>query len=155
MINITLATQKDDDAIIDILKKFAQEQPFSKLKLEAERYNDHHVRKVLDGIRGQGIILLALKDSEIAGIFMAVKTPDIWVPNVRVMTELVWWVNPEHRRSSAGLRLLKEYTKIGEQLVKKGEISTFTMTLLENSPVTNLEKRGWNPVETNYVFGAI
>tara|TARA_R110000772_G_scaffold213509_1_gene324045 strand:- start:156 stop:623 length:468 start_codon:yes stop_codon:yes gene_type:complete len=155
MITITTATQKDDDAIIELLKRFAQEQPFSKLKLEAERYNDHHVRKVLYGIRSQGVILLAHKDSEIAGIFMAVKAPDVWVPNITLMTELVWWVNPEHRQSSAGLRLLKEYTKIGEQLVKKGEISTFTMTLLENSPITNLEKRGWNPVETNYVFGEI
>ena len=155
MINITIATQKDDDAVISVLKRFAQEQPFNKLKVEAEQYNDHHVRKVLYGIRSQGVLLLAHKDSEIAGIFMAVKAPDLWVPNIRVMTELVWWVNPEHRQSSAGIRLLKEYTKIGEQMVKQGEISTFTMTLLENSPVANIEKRGWRPVETNYVFGAI
>ena len=155
MITITTATQKDDDAIIKLLKRFAQEQPFSKLKLEAEQYNDHHVRKVLYNVRAQGVVLLAHIDSEIAGIFMAVKTPDLWVPNIKILAELIWWVNPEHRESSAGLRLLKEYTKIGEQLVKKGEISTFTMTLLENSPISNLEKRGWNPVETNYVFGAI
>tara|TARA_R110000782_G_scaffold70496_7_gene141641 strand:- start:36 stop:503 length:468 start_codon:yes stop_codon:yes gene_type:complete len=155
MITITTATQKDDDAIIELLKRFAQAQPFGKLKLEAEQYNDHHVRKVLYNVRAQGVVLLAHIDSEIAGIFMAVKSPDLWVPNIKILAELIWWVNPEHRESSAGLRLLKEYTKIGEQLVKKGEISTFTMTLLENSPISNLEKRGWNPVETNYVFGAI
>jgi hypothetical protein len=36
---------------------------------------------------------------------------------------------------------------------EKGSISTFTMTLLENSPKINLEKRGWSPIETYYVFG--
>tara|TARA_R110000822_G_scaffold147920_1_gene286876 strand:+ start:809 stop:1276 length:468 start_codon:yes stop_codon:yes gene_type:complete len=155
MITIIRATQNNDDAIIELLKRFAQEQPFNKLKLEAENYNDHHVRKVLYNVRAQGVLLLAIKDSEIAGIFMAVKAPDVWVPSIRVMTELVWWVNPEHRQSSAGLRLLKEYTKIGEKMIEKGEIHTFTMTLLENSPITNLEKRGWNPVETNYMFGEL
>ena len=155
MITIKTATQEDDDAIIEVMKRFAEAQPFNKLKVAAEQYNDHHVRKVLFGIRTSGVILLALKDNEIAGLFMAVKAPDMWVPNIRVMTELVWWVNPEHRESSAGLRLLKEYTKIGEKMVKKGEIATFTMTLLETSPIRNMEKRGWTPVETNYVFGEI
>jgi|TARA_R110001606_G_scaffold10475_1_gene45434 hypothetical protein len=152
---IRRATQADDDAVIDVLRKFAEAQPISKLKVEATQYNDHHVRKVLNGIRTAGVLLLADVDGEVAGLFMAVNAPDLWVPNMRVMTELVWWVNPEHRDSSAGLRLLKEYTKIGETMVKAGKISTFTMTLLNNSPITNLEKRGWTPVETNYVFGAI
>jgi hypothetical protein len=86
---------------------------------------------------------------------MSAVATDIWLPNMRIMNEIVWWVNPEWRDSSAGLRLLKEYTKIGEQMVEKGDISTFTLTLLENSPKLNIQKRGWSPVETNYVFGAI
>ena len=77
----------------------------------------------------------------------------MWLPRVKIMNELVWWVNPEHRNSSAGLRLLKEYTKIGEKMVKDKTISTFTMTLLENSPIKDLQKRGWTPIETNYVYG--
>jgi len=147
------ATQADDDAVIDVLKQFAEEQPLGKLKVEAGQYNDHHVRKVLNAVRTGGLLLIAQQKEQIAGVFMAVVTPDIWVPNMRIMSELVWWVNPDYRDSSAGLRLLKEYTKIGEEMTKKGSISTFTMTLLENSPKINLEKRGWSPVETNYVFG--
>ncbi len=147
------ATQQDDDAVIEVLKQFAEQQPLGKLQVEAEQYNDHHVRKVLNAVRTGGLLLIAQDKEQIAGVFMAVVTPDIWVPSMRIMSELVWWVNPQHRDSSAGLRLLKEYTKIGEQMVNKGDISTFTMTLLENSPKINLEKRGWTPIESNYVFG--
>jgi hypothetical protein len=147
------ATQADDDHIIDCLRKFAEEQPISKLKVEANQYNDHHVRKILDAIRQRGVILIAEIDSEITGLLMAVVNPDIWLPQIKTMNELVWWVHPEHRNSSAGLRLLKEYTKICEKKVKRKEIHTFTMTLLEDSPVSNIEKRGWAPIETNYVYG--
>ncbi len=150
---ITTATVADDDAIIEILKKFADSQPFGRLQVEAKQYNDHYVRKILDAVRNRGLILLAHKDGEIAGVFMAIINPDMWLPKVKIMNELVWWVNPEHRNGSAGLRLLKEYTKIGEKMVKDKTISTFTMTLLENSPIKDLQKRGCTPIETNYVYG--
>lgn len=148
-------TQADDDAIIFALKKFADQQPLGRLKVEAKRYNDHHVRKVLDAVRRTGLLLIAQDDEHIAGVFMASISGDIWVPSMSIMSELIWWVNPEYRNSSAGLRLLKEYTKIGEQMVEQGKISMFTMTLLSNSPSINLEKRGWSKLETNYVHGVI
>ena len=150
---IKTATVADDDAIIEILREFAEEQPLGRLKVEAKDYNDHHVRKILDAVRKRGIILLAHKGEVIQGVFMAIINPDIWLPTVKTLNELGWWVNPEHRNSSAGLRLLKEYTKIGEKMVKDKTISTFTMTLLEDSPIKDLQKRGWAPVETNYVYG--
>ena len=153
---------KDDDAIIDCLRKFADYQPWGKLKAEAEHYNDHHVRKILDAIRKKGIMLVAedvekrslTKPGDIAGVFMAIVAPDIWLPQLVSLNELVWWVNPEYRETTVGYRLFKEYQKIGEQMVKDKKINNFTMTLLENSPKIDLEKRGWDKVETNYVFGA-
>jgi hypothetical protein len=150
---IRKATALDDDAIIEILKQFADSQPFGRLKVEAKEYNDHYVRKILDAVRNRGIILLATKNKQVLGVFMAIINPDMWIPRVKIMNELVWWVNPEHRNSTAGARLLKEYTKIGEKMVKDKTISTFTMTLLEDSPIKDLQKRGWTPIETNYVYG--
>jgi hypothetical protein len=41
---------------------------------------------------------------------------------------------------------------VGEQLQQKGKIDGFTLTLMEKSPDLDLEKRGWNKVERNYMF---
>ena len=151
---IRTSTRQDDDAIIDALKEFADYQPLGRLQVEAKEYNDHHIRKILDAIRGNGMILIAQsKEGDVAGVFMSIITPDIWLPNMKIMNELVWWVCPHYRNTSAGLRLLKEYTKIGKKMVDSGKIATFTMTLLDNSPEIDLEKRGWDKIETNYVYG--
>ena len=147
------STRADDDAIINALKEFADYQPLGRLQVEAEHYNDHHIRKILDAIRSNGLCLIAeTQEQEIAGVFMGVIAPDIWLPNVFFMNELVWWVCPNHRDSTAGYRLLREYVKQGKQMVEAGRISTFTMTLLDNSPAIDLEKRGWQKIETNYVY---
>jgi len=86
----------------------------------------------------------------IAGI-----APDVWLPNVKAMKEIAWWVEPEHRGSSLGYRLLKEYVKCGEKMVEKNIIDTFTLTNMEISPDFNLKKRGWRPIETNYVYEGV
>lgn len=147
-------TADDDDKIIECLKEFADYQPFGRLQAEAEEYNDHHIRKVLDIIRKRGLLFVADgKDDDLAGVFMSIQSPDIWIPKLVIMNELVWWVNPNYRDTSVGYRLLKEYTDACKILVKEGAIANFTMTLLENSPEIDLEKRGWDKIETNYVFG--
>lgn len=147
-------TAQDDDKIIECLKEFADYQPFGRLKAEADDYNDHHIRKVLDIIRKRGLLLLADgEEDDLAGVFMSIESPDIWIPKMIIMNELVWWVSPNYRDTSVGYRLLKEYTDACKILVEKGRIANFTMTLLENSPEIDLEKRGWDKIETNYVFG--
>lgn len=149
------ATRKDDDAIIEMLRKFADVQPFGRLQTEAKHYHDHHVRKVLSAIRSSGLCLLAEVEGEIAGCFMALIVPDIWLPQIKIMNEVVWWVNPNHRYTTAGARLLTEYKKIGEKYVNEGKISNFTMTLLENSPELDLEKRGFTKIESNYMYEVV
>lgn len=146
------SVSQDDDAIIQCLIKFADYQPLGRLRVEAKEYNDHHLRKILDAIRKRGIMLVATQDDDIRGVFMAILSPDIWVPQLKTLSELVWWVNPEYRDTTTGYRLLQEYTKIGKQMVKDGTVANFTMTLLENSPPIDLEKRGWQKIESNYVY---
>ena len=99
------------------------------------------------------LLLADGEEDDLAGVFMSIESPDIWIPKMVIMNELVWWVSPNYRDTSVGYRLLKEYTDACKILVDKGSIANFTMTLLENSPEIDLEKRGWDKIETNYVFG--
>ena len=75
------------------------------------------------------------------------------VTNNKTMREVAWWVDPEHRGSSAGAKLLAEYTKVGDQLVDNNIISAYTITTLGMGDHLNLQKRGWSPIETNFVKG--
>jgi hypothetical protein len=89
------------------------------------------------------------------GMLIAVIQQDSWLPHVKTMKEIAWWVEPEHRMSSLGYRLLKEYIKCGEKLVESDIIEGFTLTNMMQSPDFDLEKRGWRPVETNYVYEGV
>ena len=68
------------------------------------------------------------------------------------MKEVAWWVDPEHRMGSAGYKLLFRYIKYGKALQEADEIQGFTLTNMEQSPDFNLEKRGWAPMERNYLY---
>jgi hypothetical protein len=71
------------------------------------------------------------------------------------MREMAWWVEPQHRNSTLGYKLLAEYKKLGVKAIKAKLIDTFTITTLVDSPIRNIERHGWRPVEQNYVYGDV
>ena len=103
-------------------------------------------------IKNSGCIIIGYQDEQPAGMLIARIMEDPWLPHVRTLKEMAWWVEPEHRGSTVGYRLLKEYVKTGEAMKASGVIENFTLTLMTESPDFDLEKRGWRSVETNYVF---
>ena len=150
---IRRATIQDYDAIMAMMINFANSSPYAPLK--NPQYHDMYVRKLLDHIQKNGIILLGIKNDEPVGMLIAVIQQDSWLPHVKTMKEIAWWVEPEHRMTTLGYRLLKEYIKCGEKLVESDIIEGFTLTNMMQSPDFDLEKRGWRPVETNYVYEGV
>jgi hypothetical protein len=114
-----------------------------------------YIRRLLDNFMRTGVILVAERETELQGMLIAQIIPDVWLPHVKTMREVAWWVEPEHRHSTMGYRLLKEYVKIGEKLVDKDIINGFTLTNMEQSPAFDLKKRGWSPIETNYIYEGV
>jgi len=150
---IRQASIQDYDRIMQMMINFADSSPVS--ALHNPEYDDMYIRRLLDNFIKTGIILVAEKDKELQGMLIAQVISDVWLPHVKTMREVAWWVEPEHRHSTMGYRLLKEYVKIGEQLVDKSIIEGFTLTNMEQSPAFDLEKRGWNPIETNYIYEGV
>lgn len=150
---IRTATFKDYDVIMQMMINFANSSPYA--PLQNPEYNDLRIRRLLDSFQKQGCILLGEKDNEVVGMLIAQIQTDAWLPHVKTMKEVAWWVEPEHRFGTLGYRLLKEYIKIGERLVEQQVISGFTLTNMEISPDFDLEKRGWKAVETNYVYEGV
>lgn len=69
-------------------------------------------------------------------------------PEIRTMTELFWWVKPEHRHSSAGLRLLDALVDYGNR-----NADWVNFGLEKDSPVADrtLEHRGFRLKERSFL----
>ena len=78
--------------------------------------------------------------------------PDPWLPQIKTMKEIAWWVDLDYRGTSAGYKLLLKYVKLGKELQEQEVIQGFTLTNMEQSPDFDLEKRGWAPMERNYLY---
>lgn len=149
---IVRGAQFDDyEAIKRFMIAFANANPFK--GLHQPEHNDTYANRLIDKIRKQGVALVAEQDGEIIGMLLAMINGDMWLPEVKTLREIAWWVDPEYRGSSAGGKLLAEYNRIGELMVEKNIISAYTITTLGMSDHLNLQKRGWHAIETNFVKG--
>lgn len=147
---IRFADMKDFDRIMEMMINFANSSPYE--AHHDPQYHDRHVRILLTHIMKHGVILLGDIDGETQGMLIAMISEDPWLPHVKTMREIAWWVEQDYRMTSLGYKLLKKYVDVGEQLQQQGKIAGFTLTLMEQSPDLDLEKRGWRKVERNYVF---
>ena len=102
-------------------------------------------------VAGGGIGLLAEKNDELIGMLLALCVPYMWDKSKLVMTEIAYWVEPEHRGSTAGYRLLKEYLKICDEMKEQGRIHFCTMSQMEGQEL-NYSKFGLRPVEHTWSY---
>lgn len=144
------ATLQDYDRIIELMTHFADAAPV--VSLNNPRPDVRRLQHFLAGIQQSGVILVAEEADDLQGMLIAQTQPDSWLPYVRTLRELAWWVEPEYRNTTMGYRLLQHYKQTALFMKQQGHIDQFTITLMENSPQLDLEKRGWTPIETNYIF---
>ena len=149
---IKKAEVKDFKNIKKMFVNFANSAPVE--YLHNPKYDDDYIDQIFYGILKQGVMLYAEVDSKPAGFFMAVKTPDLWLPHVKpVLREAAWWVEPEHRDGTIGGKLFMKYQQLAKEMKENNQITGFTMTLMEQSPEIKLEKHGYRPIETVYYAG--
>lgn len=76
-----------------------------------------------------GLFCVADNDGDVVGMAAGMRAPMVMNSAVTVGAELCWWVEPEHRKSTAGIKLLKCL----ENQAKDGGVNVWTMMLLESS----------------------
>jgi len=148
--NIRNANKFDLPHILDMLRDFRNATPIDMMRdCDNEEYINklyHHV------ILGGGIALIAENEKPF-GMIIGVKDHNIWDPEIKVLRELVYWVDPAYRGTTAGYRLLKEYNKQAQQLVDDKKIKLFTMTKMVNSPDLDFSRFGYKKTEEVWVAG--
>lgn len=83
------------------------------------------------------------------GFIAGALVPHLFHPELRTLAELLWWVVPERRGSSAGGRLLAHFEAYG-----RAHADWIVLTLDVNSPIhpATLERRGFSPHERSFLL---
>lgn len=121
---------------------------YGQLDLEYVNKLYHHI------ILGGGVAIVAEKDEKLVGIILALKSPNIFYPDKTVLNELLVYVEPEHRKSSACYKMLVKFNEIAEQMIKDEQITTYTVTKTEHLDEIKFERFGFRKSEEVWVAGA-
>jgi hypothetical protein len=97
-------------------------------------------------LAGGGVAFVSEKDNVLTGMLLAVRTPFLWDNSKLIMNEIAYWVEPEHRGSTAGYRLLKEYVEFCDELKDLNKISNYTISQMEGQEL-NYSRFGFKPIE--------
>jgi hypothetical protein len=142
-------TMVDARSAMNLLKEFLQETAYA--QSEEVINNTEHLGKLVFSIMNHGYLWLALVEDEPVGLLMASVEPNLWAPKYNQLRELVWFVKKEHRRSTLGGRLFKEYCAKGEQLLSEGKIEGYFTTRMSTTDEVGLERRGFRLTEKTYL----
>jgi GNAT superfamily N-acetyltransferase len=146
---IRVAGVPDVDAIVAMAGPFLNYSHFTEYT-EIER--DDIVFGICNLI-DNGIIFVAEKEDEIVGCICGMITNLWFARNTKVAAELGWWVNEEHRGSTASMRLLQAF----ENWAKEQGVKAITMSDLVidgQTPTGQIYKKlGYELVERAHVKG--
>lgn len=101
-------------------------------------------------IIGEHLILIAEKPGVgPIGMIGGLVSPHMFNDSILTLSELFWWVDEGHRRSTAGLRLLDAFVEWGRE-----HVDWITFALEHNSPVRpeTLYRRGFQPRESAFLM---
>ena len=109
--------------------------------------NEETALKILTFIIvGGGLGLVSEKNNKLTGMILAIKNPFLWDNTKTIMSEIAYWVEPEHRGSTAGYRLLNEYVTQCEKMKDNGKIDSYTISQMEGQDL-NYSRFGFKPIE--------
>jgi len=143
---IRKAEQKDVFAILEELKKFSA---FFNSKYpiygDDEAYNHNLISSLIDN----HFFLVAEIEGKIVGFISGLIVPHILNPTIRTLSELFWWVQPEHRMTKVGSELLSQYIAYGKE-----NCQWVLMTLEADSPVKpeTILSKGFRHKETSFIL---
>ncbi len=112
------------------------------------KWDEDYIREVVRMYMQDHHVILVLKNTERAGVVAAMESPHPFDPSTKIMTEILWWVPEEWRKTRAGYILLGALEHIAETANALLVLSTE-----KHSPLNErtLNKRGYQLRELSYV----
>lgn len=144
--NIRLANKFDIPQLLCMLRHYRDSGVIKGLTVE----NEETALKILTAIVvGLGVAFVSEKNNKLTGMLLAIKSPFMWDANKLIMSEIAYWVEVEHRGSTAGYRLLAKYVEHCDKLRLDGVIVNYTMSQMAGQTL-DYTRFGLKPVETTW-----
>lgn len=144
---IRVGNENDIERCIDLSENFYQTTAYIKhIPLDRNSCRAYFELSISDDM-----LIVAEKDGVVQGFALVVKAPFPMNANYFVGAELAWWIEPEHRNGTAGLRLLKR----AEEQAKKAGVKFLTMVSMQASMPEKIHKlytsSGYRHEESTYL----
>jgi hypothetical protein len=120
---LKLATQEDVPVVVEMALRYAKASPFGRFPVDEAKINQ--IVQDLMRDRNKGIIVLYIVNDKPEGMIAGMLTEMLFNHDA-IATELVWWVNPEHRtRKSLKLKEAYEYwaKRVGAKFIQMAEMN--------------------------------
>jgi GNAT superfamily N-acetyltransferase len=119
--NIRLATIEDAAVLTAMGRDFMQYSEYRNLQV-----TDDEITSGIVGVIANEMSFVAEIDGQIVGFILGIIGPMWFVQRVRIAVELAWWVDPAHRNTTAGVRLIKAFeshaTNMGVQYIAMSDL---------------------------------
>jgi len=124
---IRSATPYDMEVCKRMLRAYAQE---TQLRTLIEMQDAQHVTALLTRMMaGAGFVLM---DDQARGMLCALIHSNIWNPAVRELSELAFYVAPQHRGRTVGGRLWLEFNRRAQALLQSGRVALVSCARQQN-----------------------
>lgn len=148
MYNIRLAEEEDVEVVLDMGRKFYSTMEAAKLV----PFDDDSAMAQIFRMLDEGFILLGEKEGQVVAMLGSVIHDHPFNVAYRGCSEVMFWIEPEHRGGTLAARLVKE----AEQMAIHDGASFVVLAALETSPEgidRFYNKLGYAPAERAFVKG--
>lgn len=120
----------------------------------SKRDTKERLQNLITNWISKGYVILAY-DSELQpqGVIIAERENNFWLPDIRIMREIIWYVRPAYRRSRLSAELFLQFQADIENFKSRGLVDCASLTLPAELKDFDLSKRGWQNVETHWIKG--
>ena len=122
---IRATTLLDIPNILTLTRTFYEQTSYNKWAA----FDDESVTTLINALRTRGILFVAQVDDALVGIIGAMSMPYMFNTEFTSVYEVIWYVDPAHRKTSLGIDLLKR----ADQMCALKGWKSFQMTRLEES----------------------
>lgn len=129
--NFRLATKEDITLVRNMCLKFLEFSPYKKLSYDISKIDNSFYSLIED--KNDSVVILSLDTLGIPNGMLAMKVGGLPFNEDRIASEIVWWMEPEDRKTRQALELFKaaEYwaRKVGATYVQFSSLSSSEETV--------------------------